>query len=164
MLLGTALLCMPQTGAAQRCKYALDETDAMEGTRVRRMTIKLESYYALSLYRNADDHRVELNVRFVGERNFKVPEGNELELKLGNNERITLLSAQPASPVSYVTGVQVMTNYAISYFCSREDMQRIANAGLSVTRVKLGDETVTYEVAKKQSDEISSKAVCILSD
>lgn len=30
--------------------------------------------FVMSFYKNADDHRVELNVRFVGERNFVVPE------------------------------------------------------------------------------------------
>jgi hypothetical protein len=163
-LIGLALVSMPKSASAQKCKYALDGTDAMEGTRVRRMEIKLEGYYVLSLYRNGDDYRVELNVRFVGERNFQVPEGNELEIKLGNDERFTLLSAQPSSPVSYVNGVQVMTNYAISYHCSMDQMQRIARTGIAVTRVKLGDDTITYEVEKKPLEEITSKANCLLSD
>ena len=136
----------------------------MTGAKVRRTTVKLEGYFIMSFYRSADDHRVELNVRFVGERNFEVPQGNELQIKIGNGEIFTLLSAQSASPVSYVAGQQVMTDYGISYLCSLEDMKRIAANGVSVARVKLGDETITYEVKPKEVLETASKATCLLAD
>ena len=161
LLFALALCCVPSVLSAQKCKYALDEKDAMTGALVRRTEVKLESYYTLSFYRNAEDHRVELNVSFMGERNFAVPEGNELQIKLGNGEMLTLLSAQAASPVSYVAGQQVMTDYAISYHCAAADMQRIAASGVAVTRVKLGDETITYEVKKKVPDT-AAKATCLL--
>ena len=161
LLFALALCLVPSLLSAQKCKYALDEKDAMTGAMVRRTEVKLEGYYTLSFYRNDQDHRVELYVRFVGERNFVVAEGNELQIKLGNGEMLTLLSAQAASPVSYVAGEQIMTNYAISYHCTLADMQRIAASGVAVTRVKLGDETITYEV-KKKVPETAAKATCLL--
>ncbi|MBP6391697.1 MAG: hypothetical protein KA175_03200 [Flavobacteriales bacterium] len=165
LLLFVLVMCSIPTGlAAQKCKYALDETDAMTGNKVRRTSVRLESYFMISFYKNADDHRVELNVRFVGERNFEVPEGNELQIKLANGEIFTVLSAQSASPVSYVASTQVMTDYALSYRCSVEDMKRIASVGVAVARVKLGDETITYEVKKNDVIETASKATCLLAE
>lgn len=165
ILLFVLALCLIPTGlSAQKCKYALDEADAMTGNKVRRTTVKLEGYFIMSFYKNADDHRVELNVRFVGERNFVVPEGNELQIKLANDEMFTLKSAQSASPVSYVASTQVMSDYALSYRCSLDDMKRIASSGVAVARVKLGDETITYEVKKKDVLETASKATCLLAD
>ena len=164
LLIAFALCLVPSHLLAQKCKYALDEKDAMTGAIVRRTTVKLKGYFVLGFYRNADDHRVELEVRFTGERNFTVPEGNELQLKLGNGDMLTVLSAQTASPTSYVLGTQIMTNYALSYHCSVADMQRIASSGFSVVRVKLGDDTLTYEVKEKEVAETAAKAACALAD
>lgn len=157
-----ASVCLPSELLAQKCKYALDKADAMTGAKMRRTSLKLERYLFISFYVNGDDYRVELNLSYVGERNFVVPEGNELMIKLTNGEIFNLASVGSASPTSYVAGTQVATDYAISYRCSTADMKRIADAGIAVFRVTLGDETTTYEVKKNDIPETAQKAGCIL--
>lgn len=69
-----------------------------------------------------------------------------------------------ASPVSYEAGAQVMTGHALTYRCPVEDMQRIATGGITVARVTLGDETITYEVKKNAVPETAAKAACLLAE
>ncbi|MEK0336722.1 MAG: hypothetical protein QQN41_04725 [Nitrosopumilus sp.] len=146
----------------QKCKYQLDKKDPMTGERVRRTEVKIKNYFVISFYRKSDTYRVELNVRFVGERNFAVPKGEKLNLKLKDGSILTMECAQNATPVSYVTSSQVMTLYAMSYICSKEDLQKIANTGFSVASAKVGNETLTYEVKEKEIPKTAQKAKCIL--
>jgi hypothetical protein len=150
--------------SAQKCKYAYDKTDPMTEERVRRSENKLKNYFIVSYYRKGDSLRVELNVHFVGERNFQVPPGEKLDLKLTGGEILSLSNAQVASPISYVAGSQVMTNYAMSYFCSKEQMQQLARSGFKAASAKLGDETLTVEVKEKEVGDTGSKAACMLAD
>ncbi len=164
-LLGLFLLfgmAAPTHVLAQKCKYSYDEKDPMSGNTIRRTTVKLQGSFILHFYRNGDDHRVELNVRMAGERNFMVAEGNELQIKLADGRILSVPAAQAASPVSYVNAGQVMTNYAISHRCSKEDLGAIAASGVTVLRVQLGDETITYEVKAKDTEESKEKAACLL--
>ena len=149
---------------AQKCKYKLDKTDPMTSERVRRSEIKMKNYFIVSYYRKADEMRVELNVRYVGERNFIVAKGSEINLKLGNDKILILKAAQKATPVSYASSAQIMTTYAVTYHCSKEEMQKLADHGFKVVQVKLGDETLTYEVKSKDVEDSAQKATCMLKD
>lgn len=158
-------LVLGTTGAmAQKCKYDLDKTDPMSEERVRRMEMKLKPYFIVSYYRKADDFRVELNVRFVGERNFAVNEGAELKLKLKGGDILTFPAAQKATPISGVNGTQINTIYAITYGCTREQMQRLAEEGYTVASAQVGDETLTMEVKEKEVAENAAGAACMLTD
>lgn len=160
------MLCLPFTMdvSAQKCKYSLDKNDPMTDERVRRAENKLKNFFIVSYYRKGDTIRVELNVRFVGERNFKVPAGEKMDLKLTGGEMLTLYNSQEASPVSYVSSSQVLTNYGISYYCSKEQMQQLAKAGFKAASAKVGDETLTMEVKEKEIEKTGQRASCILQD
>jgi hypothetical protein len=160
----SACIMLSNTMEAQKCKYDFDEKDPMSDVRIRRIEVKLKSYFIVSYYRSGDDFRVELNVRFVGERNFAVKVGNELQLKLSNGEILSFKAAQDATPLSYVGGTQVMTNYAITHYCSREQMEALAEHGFSVARSQIGDETITMEVKEKKVDDNAEDAACMLID
>ena len=73
--------------SAQKCKYTIDETDPMTDARVRRTKMTLEGRdFVVNYYRKGDEFRVEMAVALIGERNFVVAEGTELNLKLGNGD------------------------------------------------------------------------------
>ena len=163
-LLLLALLLSTTGAMAQKCKYDLDKTDPMSGERVRRMEMKHKPYFIVSYYRKAEDFRVELNVRFVGERNFAVSEGAELKLKLKGGDILTFPAAQQATPISGVNGTQINTIYAITYGCTREQMQRLANEGYTVASAQVGDETLTVEVKEKEMTDTAANAACMLTD
>ena len=93
--------------SAQKCKYTIDETDPMTDARVRRTKMTLEGRdFVVNYYRKGDEFRVEMAVALIGERNFVVSEGTELNLKLGNGN-IEVFKAAQRAPVSYVAGTQV---------------------------------------------------------
>ena len=149
---------------AQKCKYDLDKTDPMTNERVRRITFSIKSYFLISIFRKTDDYRVELNVRFGGERNFKVLAGEKIDLKLADGTILTLSAAQDANPVSYAAPGQVMTIYAVSYNISQDEMKQISENGFTVVKVKLGGEELTYETRDKTIPKTAAGAKCILSN
>jgi len=161
ILIALAIVNTKET-KAQKCKFSFDKTDPMTDARVVRNTIKIKSYFQVSFYRSGDDMRIELNVNYAGERNFIIPVGTGIDFKLSDASIMTLKSAQKATPVSYVTGTQIMTAYGISFYCSKEEMEKIANGGFSVVRTKLGDETLTYELKSKDAEKAAEYATCIL--
>ena len=156
---------MSVDASAQKCKYLTDETDPMTEERVRRTKMTLEGRdFVVNYYRKADEFRVEMAVALIGERNFVVEEGTELSLKLGNGSIETFLAAQRATPVSYVAGTQVATNYTATFFCTEAQMTLLAEHGFSVASIKLGDETLTRVVKSKKASDTKDNARCILSD
>ena len=112
----------------------------------------------------ADDYRVEMAVALIGERNFVVAEGTELSLKLGNGEVEVFKAAQPATPVSYVAGTQVATNYNATFHCTENQMALLAKRGFSLASIQLGDETITRVVKSKKASQTSAHAACIMQD
>ena len=150
---------------AQNCKYLLDETDPMTEERVRRMKMTLEGRdFVVNYYRKGDAFRVEMEVALIGERNFIVEEGTVLNLKLGNGDIESFAAAQRATPVSYVAGTQVATNYSATFHCTEAQMTRLTEHGFSVASIQLGDETLTRIVKPKKASQTQENASCILND
>ena len=151
--------------SAQKCKYLLDETNPMTEERVRRTKMTLEGRdFVVNYYRKADEFRVEMAVALIGERNFIVKEGTELSLKLGNSDIEVFKAAQRATPISYVAGTQVATNYNATFYCTQAQMALLAEHGFSVASIKLGDETVTRVVKEKKASKTQDNARCMLGD
>jgi len=151
--------------SAQKCKFVTDEVDPMTEERVRRTKMTLEGRdFVVNYYRKANEFRVEMAVALIGERNFVVEEGTALNLKLGNGNIETFLAVGRATPVSYVAGTQVATNYTASFSCSEAQMSLLAEHGFSVASIELGDETVTRVVKSKKATETKENARCMLGD
>jgi len=155
-----------QEASAQKCKYKLDDTDPMSNERVRRSKMTMDGRdFVINYYRKADEFRVEMEVALIGERNFVMPEGNELSLKLGNDEIEKFFAAQKATPLSYVAGTQIATNFSATFYCTKAQMEKLAAHGFKVVSIKLGDETLIREVGKdKKVAETKQNATCILGD
>lgn len=156
-------LCTIQLNA-QKCKYTYDKVDPMTNERVRRITYPVKMYFKVSFYRKASDFRVELNVTFGGERNFKILAGETMDLKLTSGTILTLSAAQDANPVSFLASEQVMTGYGISYNITKEQMQQIATSGFSVVRVKMGGEELTVEANSNIVPKTLTGAACMITD
>lgn len=155
-----------QEVSAQKCKYKVDETDPMSGDRVRRAKMTMDGRdFVVNFYRKADEYRVEMEVALIGERNFVMPAGTELRLKLGNDNIASYKAAQEATPLSYVVGTQVATNFSATFYCSKSQMEELAAHGFKVVSIQLGDETLTREVGKdKKVEQTKANASCILMD
>lgn len=165
-LLLLAFAALSSSTFAQKCKYLLDEIDPMTEERVRRCKMTLEGRdFVVNYYRKADEYRVEMEVALIGERNFVVAAGTPLSLKLGNGTVATFEAAQEATPVSYVAGTQVATNYSATFLCSPAAMEQLATHGFTVASIELGDETITRVVGNdKKQAKTQAHAACILGD
>ncbi len=158
-----AVLFSPTVLEAQKkCKYDFDEQDPMTEVRVRRNKVKVKRFFLVNFYRKGDEFRVEVEIAMAGERNFVVPKGNELQLKLGNGTILRFPAAEDASPVSYVAGSQIATNFAISHHCTREQMELLAAHGFRVVSTPIGDETYTLEIKEKKVSRNARDAACML--
>ena len=72
-------------------------------------------------------------------------------MSLGSRGDIEVFkAAQRATPLSYVAGTQVATNYNATFYCTQAQMALLAEHGFSVASIKLGDETVTRVVKEKR--------------
>ena len=160
----TGLLSPMALEAQKKCKYDFDEQDPMTEVRVRRNKVKVKRFFLVNFYRKADEFRVEVEIAMAGERNFIVPQGNELQLKLGNGTILRFPAAEDASPVSYVAGNQVATNFAISHHCTRDQMELLAAHGFRVVSIPVGDQTYTLEIKEKKVSKNAQDAACILVD
>jgi len=136
----------------------------MTNERVRRITYTIKNFFQISIFRKTDDYRVELTVRFVGERNFKVLAGEKIYLKLADGTILTLSAAQDENPVSYAALGQVMTIYVVSYNISQDEMKQISENGFTVVKVTLGGEELIYETSDKTIPKTAAGAKCILSN
>lgn len=160
-----AVLFSPTVLEAQKkCKYDFDEQDPMTEVRVRRNKVKVKRFFLVNFYRKGDEFRVEVEIAIAGERNFVVPKGNELQLKLGNGTILRFPAAEDASPVSYVAGSQIATNFAISHHCTRDQMELLAAHGFRVVSTAVGDQTYTLEIKEKKVSKNARDAACILVD
>ena len=149
---------------AQNCKYDFDKEDPMTNERVRRNSYKLKPFFTLSMYRKANENRIEVNVALAGEQNYRVEKEDKIFIKLGDDSLLTLTTADVANPVSYVQGYQVATNYAISYNISKEDVEKISKSGIAVTRLKLAEQEMTIESSKREIRKTAEGASCMLVD
>lgn len=163
-LLVITLLSITEVSAQKQCKYSFDKVDPMSGERVRRNNIKGNSNFLFALYRKANDFRFETLIRFGGTQDFIVPKGHEMNVKLGNGEIIQLKNADAASPVSYASGVNIMTNYSMSYMATKEQMEQMAKHGFTVVSTKMGNQTYTLEFKEKNLEKNMEKTVCMLED
>lgn len=150
---------------AQKCKYQFDKEDPITGERIRRNIHNINMWTKLAFYRANDDTRVELNFVKGGEQNFAIPVGTEIIIKTGDGKLLKLKSANKAMPQSFVTGNQVATAYAISYFISKEQMQQIADNGIKFIKAMILDDlSVDYEIKKGKNKKIMKSAFCMLQD
>ena len=86
-------------------------------------------------------------------------------MSLGSRGDIEVFkAAQRATPISYVAGTQVATNYNATFYCTQAQMALLAEHGFSVASIKLGDETVTRVVKEKKADKTQNNARCIIGD
>jgi hypothetical protein len=150
---------------AQKCKYDFDKKDPITGERIRRNMHNINLWAKMALYRANDDIRFELNLAKGGEDNFSIPIGSKIFIKLEDESILELKSANKAVPVSFVTGNQVATSFAISYYISKEQMQKIATNGITFIKAMLiGEVSVNYEINKRKSKKIKKSAFCIVQD
>ena len=148
---------------AQKCKFDFDKEDPISGERVRRNSYKLKKQaFTVSYYRKKDELKLELNMVFAGARTFSVTTSDQLVLKLGNDETITVYPSKEFPPTSQATGAGVYTFYAISYNATQEQYQQIAEHGVVHVRSNMGGETYDVEVKEKMTEKMKTGAGCMV--
>lgn len=163
LLLLSALYVTPVQ--AQKCKYDFDKKDPISGERIRRNQHNINLWTKMALYRANDDIRFEFSFARNGEDNFSVPIGTKIFIKLEDETIIELKSANVALPVSFVTSNQVATSFAFSYYITKEQMQKIADHGITYIKAMLIDDvSVNYEISTRKSKKIKKSAFCIVQD
>lgn len=151
--------------SAQKCKYTFDKTDPITNERIRRSSHDISLWAKVSLYRAADDLRLELNLAQDGEHNYSIPIGAKIFVKLGDGAILELTSANEAIPVSFLAGSQVATAFAFSYPITKEQVEKIGEHGIVFIKAELiKDTSANYEVSSKRSKKIKKSALCIVQD
>lgn len=161
LVLLSVMCIMP--AQAQKCKYQFDKKDPITGERVRRNFHAINLWAKMALYRANDDIRFELNMARGGEDNFSIPIGTKVFIKLEDESILELESANKAVPVSFVAGNQIASSFAVSYYITKEQMQKIATNGITFIKAMLiEDLSMNYEISSRKSKKIKKSASCMI--
>ncbi len=150
---------------AQDCKYDLNEKDEFSGKIVRRIKQKYNFYFSFAFYRTGDDYRLESYINIPGDQAFIIPEGNKLNLKLGDGTIMELSSVKNATPQSFIANAQVYSGFAMTYPITKEQLESIQKVGIKFIRTYLKDESYyDMDIKKKKIEKLKISAGCIMSD
>ena len=164
VLCAVVLLPLSDAYSQKKCKYNFDKVDPMSNERVRRNRITGTTHLLFAFYRKGNDFRFETQVKIAGNRDFSVPKGQVMNIKLGNGEIIEAPNSDKSTPNSFIYNNNVATSYSMSYKLTREQVEKIANHGFTVVSTKLGNETITFEFKEKRVYKNKEKVACMLVD
>ena len=146
-----------------QCKFDYDKTDPFTNVKQQRLSIRGNMFFSMAYYRNNDDFRIESYLSMNDAQNFVVPVGSKLDIKLANGKIISLQNVEEGKPAQSLLGSLVITNYAMSYKVTKEDLAAIAASGITFIRTWYSDANYyDYEFKKKEPEKTMSGAQCIL--
>lgn len=149
--------------SAQKCRYAFDRYDPVSKERVRSNEVISSRDFDLILYRRANDYRIRTFMRLTGVIDFVVPVGHPLTITLGNGEFIEVTNSTIAKPKKKLAGVS-QTEFRLSFKCTEEQMQKIAEHGFNLVSVSFGDYNKFFKPRKKEFEKNKKKTACLLKD
>jgi hypothetical protein len=125
--LAVALLTVNQ-GYAQKCETGKDPFTGEPA--------QIFKYKDNSLILENKGGKVKLTVVNVydGERNVMLPSGTDVQLKLDNDEVISLKTVNDAPPKSQLAGVIVYTNYAFTFDLDQQTLKKLADHLITLFR------------------------------
>jgi hypothetical protein len=113
----------------------------------------------MGLYRKGETYRIESYIVGTEWQGYFLPVGSLLDLKLGNENTMTLASVNDAES----NIVDDYAGYSLSYAVTKEQFQEIADNGIQYVRTHLlGDTYYDYEMKKSETEKVKSNASCIL--
>ncbi|WP_289053268.1 hypothetical protein [Carboxylicivirga marina] len=150
---------------AQKCNYTHEKVDEFSGEVERRILKAHNFYFKFAFYRLGDDFRLESYVNIPGDQAFLIPEGSQLNLKLGDKSVMELTSIKNATPQSFVSGNQIYSGFAMTYPITKEQLMQIEEVGIKFIRTMLKDESYyDMDLKKKKIEKTKEYARCILMD
>ena len=148
---------------SQNCKFDYDKTDPFTNEKQQRLSVRGNMFFSMAFYRKNDDFRIESYLSMNDAQNFVIPAGSKLDIKLTNGKIISILNVEEAKPASGILGTLVITNFAMSYKVTKEDLGAIADNGITFIRTWYSDSNYyDYEFKKKDPEKTMVGARCIL--
>jgi hypothetical protein len=148
------------------CKYVKEKKDDFTGE-ITKTTSRFVYFNNASItFRKATDkYFVDFSIKFAGEKNVPLKEGEELQLKLENGEILTFKSIKDVSPTTTVgntsTTVYVYSIYNAVYSCTVEDLTKLSNSPATNLKVTLANEAFPVKLGKGEGSGLQKDAYCI---
>ncbi len=101
--------------------------------------------------------------RHSGELNTTIPAGHKLNLKLTNDELVSLLCTKESFPKSQI-GTGIITDYFVDYKCSKEQMELFGKEGVSVVDAHVLDKRFSKVLKEKRGIKLKQRAACMITD
>jgi hypothetical protein len=159
----TTLVLAASLAFSQNCKFDFDKTDPFTNVKTQRINVRGNMFFSMGFYRQNDDFRIEAYLSMNDAQNFVVPAGSKLDIKLTNGKIISIQNVADAQPAQSPLGNMIITNYAMSYKISKEDLTAIAANGITFIRTWYSDANYyDYEFKKKEPEKTTAAATCIL--
>ena len=153
----------------QDCKYSINKTDALTGEKMLKAKIRINMHSEMDFAKTGEEIRVEFFISVAGEKNFIMPAGSLIDLKLGNDQVITLASVKDASPSTYLSTTSnsaiIYSIYGMSYAVERTQAAEIIRYGVKYSRTHLeGDTYFEHTYKEKETDKTKIAANCVFNE
>lgn len=148
------------------CKYVKEKTDEFTGE-ITKSTARLIYFNnAVIGFRKAGDkYFVDFYIKFTGEKNASLKEGEELQLKLESGDILTFKSTKEVAPTTKVntttTSVEVYSTYSAEYTCTYEDLIKISNSPATNLKITVANEAFPLKIGKTEGTGLQKDAYCI---
>jgi len=160
----------------QKCKFKIDENDPFTGVSRKGNTTILNGLVTMSgkeyrpnwnftLLRSEGAYRLELLVTLVGEMNSVVNAGESLALAFSDAQPTEFNSEVVANPVTSLnsSNTHVITTYTMTYICTKEQIQAIAEKTPLALKFKMGEQEWTMDLSAKYLQKwLNKSASCLL--
>jgi hypothetical protein len=149
------------------CKSVKEKKDDFTGEITKTTSQIINFGNAIVGFKKAGEkYLVTFYVKFAGEKNAPLKEGEELQLKLESGEILTFKSIKDVAPTTTVsnssTTVYVYSIYNAEYSCTVEDLQKLSNSPATNLKVTLANEAFPLKLIKMEGIGLQKDAYCIL--
>lgn len=146
---------------AQKCVYTVDQKDPSTGVATQKIMVTIKDNFHLWLNRVGVDKSLSFEIVFADIKKEVIHKGDSLVLQLSNDDFITLVAAEDATPAGKADDVMEITNYYPVYNLSAADLNRILAARIVGVKMYFGKDFNVWEFTEKQGKKILEAANCI---
>jgi hypothetical protein len=146
---------------AQKCTFTVDQKDPSTGVATQKIMVTIKDNFHLWFNRVGVDKSISFEIVFADIKKEVIHKGDTLVLQMSNDDFITLVAVEDATPAGKADDVVEITNYYPIYNLSPADLNRVLAARIVGIKMYFGKEFNVWEFNEKQGKKILEAANCI---
>lgn len=146
----------------QKCDFESNKKDEFTG-KERKVTLdKVKPGVFLFLEKTEEVYSFRLEFTYGGALQQVIVKGTEVLLKLNSGPVIKLYTVEDHMPSKQATTTMIYSYVVMKCAISKEEITQLSTSELTLLRVTVAGQEVTFEVKEKNGKKIKTSAGCIL--